>query len=249
VTAGSAVLRTCAFAELATGVWGAVWALDAPGGAFVALGDRSNATAVAAALDGADSGADWVLAGEGVQLTVSGRPQAAAAGDVDGGGFEQLCRVCGRVELADARRDLASVGYRAVRNLADPLDRCDSIRAVAALFEPDEAIGLFAVRPRRAKGHETDAINAALIEQEGAVSVADPRLSTTYADGGRPMRAALELWVKDEQGEDRLRRAAGEALGVHATGTIGDLRARAELFAWHSRGRDGLGTYLLAQRP
>jgi hypothetical protein len=246
VTADSPVLRTCAFGDPSLGVWGAVWAPESLGDAFVALGDGADAVSVEAALEGADPLADWVLAGDAAQLTLSGASDLVT--DCDRAGFDQLCRVSGWIEPAGSRHELICVGYRASRDLDEPLDRCDSIRAVAALFEPDEAIGLLSVRPWRAKGHEADAINAALIEQEVAVIVDDPRLSTTYTDDGRPMRAALELWVKDEQGEARLRRAAGEALGAHATGAIGDLLARAELFAWHSRGRDGIGAYLLAQR-
>ncbi len=248
MTAGSAVLRTCAFFDASTFVWGAVWALDAPGEAFIALGYGTGATTVEAALDGAGSGADWVLTGDGVQLTLSGASEPAVARDGERAGFDQLCSVTGRIDLSGGWPEVTCTGYRGVRDLGEPLDRCDSIRAVVALFEPDEAIALLAVRPRRAKGHEADAINATLFDPEGAVVVDDPRLSTTYADDGRPTRVTLELWVRDEQGEDRLRRAAGEASGVHATGTIGDLMARAEQFAWHSRGRDGFGVYLLAQR-
>jgi hypothetical protein len=241
------VLRTCAFGDAATGVWGAVWTLDAPAGALVALGDRSVGTAVSAALDGAGPAAGWALHGETLELVLSAASEAAEASN-GVSGFDQLCRVSGRIELAGVERELSCLGYRAARDLGGPIDQCDSLRAVAAWFEPDEAIGLLAVRPRRAKGHESDALSAAVIEPDSASVVDDPRLSTTYADDGRPLRVALELWLADEQGEHRLRRAAGEAAGPHATGELGEMRARVDVFDWHSRGRDGLGVYLLAQR-
>jgi hypothetical protein len=249
VTAGSPVLRTCAFGDLSQRLWGAVWALDTPGDAFVAVGDGSHATTVSATLDGAGSGADWVVEGAGVQLTLSGGSEPAESPDAGPAGFDQRCRVSGSLELAGARREVSCIGYRAARDLGGPIDRYESIRAVSALLEPDEAIGLLAVRPRRANGHEADAISAAVFEQDGVVVVDDPRLSTTYAEDGHPTRAALELWVADEQGEHRLRRAAGEALGAHATGGLDGLHARVDLFGWHSHGRDGIGVYLLARRP
>jgi hypothetical protein len=249
VTAGSPVLRTCAFGDPSPGLWGAVWVLDAPGDAFVAVGDGSYATTVSATLDGADSTVDWVLEGEGVQLTLSGRSEPAESPDASPAGFDQRCRVSGCLELSGTQRELSFIGYRAARDLGGPIDRYESIRAVSALLEPDEVIGLLAVRPRRANGHEADAISATVFEQDGVVVVDDPRLSTTYAEDGRPTRAALELWVADEQGEQRLRRAAGEALGAHATGGLGGLHARVDLFGWHSHGRDGIGVYLLARRP
>ncbi|HEY6399269.1 MAG TPA: hypothetical protein VIX82_17635, partial [Solirubrobacteraceae bacterium] len=68
------------------------------------------------------------------------------------------------------------------------------------------------------------------------------------ADDGHPTKATLELWVADEHGEHRVRRASGEALGAHATGSLGALLARVDLFGWHSRDKDGVGVYLLARR-
>lgn len=247
MTAGSPVLRTCAFGDASQGLWGAVWALDAPTDAFVAFGDGASATTVSATLDGAGSAIDWVLEGAGVQLTFSGASEPVESPEASPADFDQRCLVSGRLELVGADREVSFMGYRAARDLGGSIDRCGSIRGVSALFEPDEAIGLLAIRPRRASGQEADAISAAVIQPDGGVIVDDPRLSTTYADDGRPTRAALELWVADEQGEHRLRRAAGEALGAHATGALDGLQARVDLFAWHSHGRDGIGVYLLAR--
>jgi hypothetical protein len=259
VTAASPVLWTCAFCDPSSRVWGSVWALAASTGAraarvggadaFVVLGAGSDPAVVSATLEAANSDSDWELDGDDVHLTFSGASDTAAASDGGPLGFDQLCRATGRFGLAGTQHELSCLGYRAAREIGDPLDGYGSIRAVAALFEPGEGIGLLAVRPRRAKGHEADAINAAILEHDSVVLVDDPRLSTTYADDGHPTRAALELWLEDEQGEHRLMRAAGEALGSHATGALADLQARVDLFGWHSRGRDGIGVYLLAERP
>jgi hypothetical protein len=45
-----------------------------------------------------------------------------------------------------------------------------------------------------------------------------------------------------------LRRASGEAVGARASASSGDLELQAELFRWHSGGRDGTGLYLLVSR-
>ncbi|MDQ6817798.1 MAG: hypothetical protein M3018_10420 [Actinomycetota bacterium] len=257
MTAGARAVCTCAFSDPPSRVWGSVWAL-APGGAFATrvgdsdtfavLGAGLDAAAFSATLEATGPDSDWALGGDGLQLTVSESAEPPEA-DGDPAGFAQLCRVSGRFGLAGTQYEVSCLGYRAVRELGGPIDGCESIRAVAALFEPSEAIEVLAVRPRRANGHASDAIDAVIIEQDSMVLVDDPRLSTTYADDGHPTRAALELWVGDEQGEHRLIRAAGEALGAHATGSLGELNARVDVFGWHSRGRDGIGAYLLAQRP
>jgi hypothetical protein len=249
VNGASAVLRTFAFGDPSPGVWGAAWALDDPQAVFAALGVGPDANPVSAALDGAAAGADWVLEGQGVHLALSGDSEPAEGSSGGPADFYQHCHVSGALEVAGIRREVSCMGYRAAHDLGGAVGSCGSIRGVSALFEPDAEIGLLAVRPRGASGHQTDSISAAVIEPDGALVVDDPRLSTTYADDGRPTRAALELWIADEQGEHRLRRAAGEALGTHATGGLGDLHARADLFAWHSGGRDGVGVYMLARRP
>lgn len=244
MTAGSPpVLRTVAFAEQDPGVWGAVWSLV--GAPFVLLGSGSSVVATAAQLDGAEPASDWTVRGEELDLTLSGDLEHVLSVN---GRFDQACRASGRFRLGGEELEVDCAGYRGARASDGELDRFDSIRGVAAMFENGEAIGLIAVRPRRAKGHGADAVTAALLAPEAAVAVEDPRLSTTYATDGRPARASLELWIGREEGEQqRLRRASGEALGPSATGGLGDLQATGELFRWHSRGETGVGVYLLAR--
>jgi len=246
VTADSPVLRTCVFVEPSPGAWGVVWALDSAAKPFVALGYGAQGASAEGELEAGDEPNDgWIARGESIELVFSPGSESLVTSD---GAFDQLCHVSGRLAVGGEDRAVDCAGYRAVRVFEKPLEEVDSIRAVAAILEPDEGVGLAAVRPLRARGHAGDRVTAAILAADGSTSVEDPRLSTTYAEDGRPTRAALELWTKDEQGEDRLRRAAGEALGTHVTGGLGGLRVRAELFAWHSRGRDGTGVYLLAER-
>ena len=240
------VLRTIAFGEQQPGVWGAVWSIEAA--SFVVLADGFDVIVAAAALAGDEPTSDWTLRGDGFELTLAGELEMYLAESNGSQRFDQVCRVVGRFRLDAEEHEVSCLGYRGVQVLDSDLDRLDSLRGLATVFETGEALGLIAARPRRAKGHGADAVSAAVLEPDGAVVVEDPRLSTTYSHDGRPSRAALELWIGDQQGEHQLRRAAGEALGPRAIGSLGDLVASADLFRWHSRGADGIGVYLLARR-
>jgi hypothetical protein len=247
MSASGAALRSCAFGDPSARVWGAAWALAGGLPAFAVLGTPSDARAVSAQLEGEDPAGEWLLRTEDLDLVLTGASEPApAAAESDVGGFDQLARVTGR---SGVRRELACLGLRRAHGVAPSLERFDSLRDVAAWFEPGEGLAVLALRPRRAKGHGADVVSATLLEDGSATSVEDPRLSTTYSGDGRPRKAGLELWTHDEKGEERLRRAAGEALGPHAEGALGDLRAAAELFTWRVRGREGIGVYLLARRP
>ena len=55
------------------------------------------------------------------------------------------------------------------------------------------------------------------------------------------------LWLDDDEGGDQYpRRAAGESLKVGLTTGEGAVQLRATLLRCHSRGREGVGVYLLA---
>lgn len=237
-------VRAFAFGAPDGGVWGAAW-LPVETTGFVCLGADEQTILPSIDLTGESEGEDWEARGEGVQLTLAPEGQAVAAPI---GGFDQLCRVRGRFGLAAEAHQVDCLGRRAVRDAEPALDRFQSVREVSAWFEPDRGLTLMALRPGDSSGHDSDTVAAAILDPEGSVAVADPRLSTTYAPSGRPARAGLELWLEDEETEQLPRRAAGEALGPRAETLTGDRRAQAELFRWHSRDQDGVGVYLLLQR-
>lgn len=244
------VLRAFAFGELDAGVWGAAW-LPGPGDeGQVAVGAPSDSAVLAERLHGAGALEDWRLGGDGgaTELTFysHGEPVAVDPDD-DDAGFDQLCRVNGRLQLAGELHELSCLGWRALRRDRSELERLGSVRAVAAWFEPGEGLAVVAVRPRKARGQESDVISAAVLDGESACAVADPRLSTTYTEAGVPIRAGIELWVGEEETEQRARRAAGQARGAAVGWTVSGLRMHAQLFGWSSRGRDGAGVYLLGQ--
>ncbi|HUA47775.1 MAG TPA: hypothetical protein VMA77_21230 [Solirubrobacteraceae bacterium] len=254
MTAGPPALRTVAFGDLEGTAWGVGWFADPAGVALAALGGGAQATArPGLRLSAGADGDEWRLEGEGAALVVSPVGDAAPARSVDGEieGFDQLCRIVGRFELDDSEQPVDCLGLRTWWTAPVDLERYESIRAVAAWFEPEDALALTAFRARKAKGHGGDAAAGAVITPEGSPAVEDPRLSTTYEAQGWPVRAGVELWLATPEDSEQQfpRRASGEATGPRVEGIAdGGLELRAEPFRWHSRGRDGAGIYILARR-
>ena len=230
------------------GVWGAVWLPGGDQAGFVCLSAGEATMQPLVRVPQPEDG-DWELEHDGVELIVSpaGAELRAANGDGASSGFDQLCRVRGRVTLGGAEHALDCLGHRAVRSEPIDLRAVDSVRDVSAWFEPGEALAVVAVRPRKARGQDADLLRAAVLDAQESVAVTDPRLSTTYTAQGRPVRAGLELWLGDEEHEYP-RRAAGEAVGPRVEEAIGELAVQANLFRWHSRAHDGVGVYILARR-
>ncbi len=182
----------------------------------------------------------WRVSGSSTELSVLplGPPAAHAAAV----GFEQLCRVEGH--LVDAEDEpISCLGMRA----AHPrLDGAESLRAAYAWFSAGDALALRALRSGGSKGHDRDAVAATVFEDGAAVAVGDPRLSTTYAEDGAPLRSGLELWIEGEDGKvEYPRRAAAEALGGAIRLTVDGLQVSAHAMRWHSRGQVGDGVYVL----
>lgn len=248
--ARQSALRTVAFGNLDTGLWGAAVATgDQPAVAVIGAGD--GAQAVEVALDGTSSGDAWTLAGDGVELMITalGEPvTGAGASDPGQEGFDQLCRVDGRLTRDGREQEVSTLGVRGTRGTTLGAGGFGSMRDVAVWFEQGDGMSLAAFRPAGAKGHDSDVVSASVLGAESAGPVEDPRLSTTYAGDGWVSRAGLELWLGGEEDQQMLRRAAGEAVGARASASSADLELQAALFRWHSGGRDGTGVYLLANR-
>jgi hypothetical protein len=235
-------LRIVAFGDLDAGVWGAAIGAGAP--VFVAsIGHRHlGGAATIAGTEGDDA---WSLSAEALELTISPAGERVSGLGIDG--FDQLCRVTGR--LAGEEANVDCLGRRGERDVDDPRD-FDSVRDVSIWFAVDDGLAVTAARRRKAKGHDRDLTVAAILETAEAPAVEEPRLSTTYDADGTPARVGVELWLPEHNGEQPFpRRAAGEAAGasVSASGEEGELTARP--MRCHSRGNDGTGVYVLLQRP
>lgn len=157
-----------------------------------------------------------------------------------------LCRVEGVLALGGCQRALSCAGVRTWM-LEPEAGRHSALRQVLAWFEGGQGVALSALRPRRAPGHGTDLVRAAAFDPAGLPPVAEARLSTTYREGERPVRAGLELWLGESEGEQFPLRVAGEAAGPALTGAWEGLDLQVSWLACHSRGREGGGAYVLAR--
>ena len=248
--------RTLSFGEVGLGLWGAAWDLGDGEPKFTALGGHGTTvlTNPAARIElGDEELGSWWLSGDDVELESVPEGPAATVSD----GFDQLTRVRGRLRAAGTDHEVDFLGSRAFRGGLDLIE-FESIREVSAWFGPDLGMTALSARPRGAAGHGDDLITASLFEQGQALTIEDPRLSTTYTAHGVPARASVELWLEpdesshpnggEEPPEPRPRRAAGEAVGPIAGRSDQELDVHAALFRWHSQGREGDGVYVVAGR-
>jgi hypothetical protein len=243
-----------AFGDLAQTIWGAGWISDSDDGerrTLLLVGDGSGRMiAGSLGVTAGQDGDEWQLGDDRNALTASPVGEPVPVHDAENRieGYDQLCRVTGRLDGGE--RTVECHGVRTWFSGAVDLEGFESIRAVSSWFEPGEALAVTAFRARKAKAHDSDVMTAAVIAPEGSAAVEEPRLSTTYELDGWPVRAGLELWLPVEGSDEQQypRRASGEATGARAEGCAGGLDIRAEPFRWHSRGRDGAGMYILARR-
>jgi hypothetical protein len=121
----------------------------------------------------------------------------------------------------------------------------EAARSLAAWLPAGPGVALTSVRPAGARHHAAELAWAALLEPAGTLLVHEPRLSTTYDDGGRQIRAGLELWVGEH--DDHARFAAGEAI-CGSTVDLGQLRLECAFFRWHMEGQTGVGRYDVLRR-
>jgi hypothetical protein len=193
--------------------------------------------------DGDEGGFDLRFAALSAPAELGLDDPAARAAGLEG--YEQLCRVTGDVRAGDRRAEISALGQRGHQWGAPDWDRITVSRTLSAWIAPDTAITLAAVRPADARGHVDEAVSAYLFAEGEPVTVAEPRLSTTYDGDERQRRAGLELWETEES--DYPRRAAGEAV-CGTTLELGRLTLEAAFFRWHMEGRTGIGRYDVLRR-
>jgi hypothetical protein len=233
-------LRTFAFGPTGEDSWLAGW-FPAPAGVLLTA-TRSGLRAREARLHGDGAAQSWRVSAEGVDIEVAPSSDQAVVcgrmGVVDG--FEQAARCRGEIDGAD----VDAAGRRGERH-EDELARSGSLREVTAWFDDGGVVAVSALRPRKAKGHEQDALRAAVVDPDGFGPVIDPRLSTTYAADGRPRRIGLELWSEAEDAPAL--RLAAETLVRGGSASAGGWELTVDWLATHRRGADGAGAYLVAR--
>lgn len=251
--------RVLSFGDVDGSLWGTAVDTGELAFAYSLPGDDA-ATAEGSAVSLTEDGPSWKLSGDGIDLLVSPVEEpvgesspsdggGSAAGSDNGGSAadhgNELCQVTGTLSTGGIEHTVECPGVRSRGGGLD-LRGLDSLRWVAAWFEPDRGLGLLASRPGRSKGQESDRIAATVFESEAWLSVEEPRLSTTYRDDGAPARASLELWIGDGD-EQYPRRAAAEAAGARTAFAAGGFQVEATPLRCHTAGLDGAGLYLIAR--
>ncbi len=181
--------------------------------------------------------------GAGFELEFTAASPAAELAEEDdaarlGGmaGHERLCRVTGTA----AGQAIDCLGQRGRAWGVADWSRIALTRSLAAWLEDGTSVTVAAVRPEGAESHADEATWGVLLDGEGTVRIADPRLSTTYDADGHQRRAGLELWVGED--DDYPRRGAGQVL-CGSSVELGQLRLDCAFFAWQLDGREGVGRY------
>ena len=191
------------------------------------------------AWDGADQGFELELEAVSAPAELATDEPVAQLGGM--AGYEQLVTVRGRVRSGGRVVEIDGVGQRSHAWGVADWSRLEVVRTVSAWLGADRGgIVLSSLRPAGARGHDEEAVWAAVVEGGEPIRVEDPRLSTTYDGDGHQRRAGLELWVSDEDGYPQ--RAAGEVL-CGSSLELGSLRLDMAFMRWHAEGIEGVGRY------
>jgi len=108
-------------------------------------------------------------------------------------------------------------------------DGTGGLRVISASFDNGALLGVAALRPPEAAGHDADAVGAILVSPEGEASeLHHALLSTEYGPDGQPRRVGLELY---EDPADPPTRVVGDRVAEARRGPRGEqigLRLRME---------------------
>ena len=194
-----------------------------------------------------DAGADatFELSFEALSTPAALDPGSAVAQVGGMEGYEQLCAVTGSVRHGGRSHSVRCLGQRGHGWGTPDWSRIELARTLSAWMGADRAVTLTAVRPAKAKHHDSEAVGGFLIDGGEPLAIFDPRLSTTYDGELRQRRAGLELWMSEEGGHAR--RAAGAAV-CGTTVDLGELRLDSSFFHWRMEGRVGVGRYDVLRR-
>ena len=182
-------------------------------------------------LDAGEHGFELTFEAPAPPAELDAAEPAARAGGLEG--YEQLCRVHGTVWLGERTHEVRCRGQRGHSWGEPDWDGDRRLRAsLGAWLDDGTGVVLRAVRPAGRTAHGDEALWAAVLGSAGSLRVDDPRLSTTYDDDGRQLRAGLELWVGED--DDHPRRVVGEVL-CGSTLELGPLRLRVRVLALADR--------------
>ncbi|MGA2469838.1 MAG: hypothetical protein ABSG64_04020 [Solirubrobacteraceae bacterium] len=207
----------------------------------VVFADGRQSTAGAARVHRDDEQASrWTVGVDGayeVDLQAIGLPVTFADGR-----REWICRVTGGAQLAG--KDVQLSGFGRVALAQTDLGDAGLRRAIWMVFGEELAFALAAERPRRASGHGQELLSAFVLRgaELEATPIADPRLSSTYGEDGRLLRAGLELW-RDDEHEERSLRIGAETLAAGELSPRDGLTTSVAFLVCHHGGTEGIGCY------
>lgn len=183
----------------------------------------------------------------GFSLVFAAIGEAAFLGGGGMEGYEQLCRVTGRVTVGGRTVEVSCLGQRGHQWGTPDWDGLSVARTVGAWLSPQLAVMIGAFRPAKAQDHARDEIAAVVLEgtPPTPVGIADPLLSTAYDADGHQRRAGWELWPEDE--DAYARRGAGEVV-CGTSLDLGRLRLDCAFFRFRMEGREGVGRYDVLRR-
>jgi hypothetical protein len=121
----------------------------------------------------------------------------------------------------------------------------EAVRLASVRFEDGRALGVAALRPRGARGHDEDVVIARLVDPEGeSTSISEALVSVEYDAEGAPRRLGIELWP-DSESAPPLRvaadRVAAVEQGADDSGHLG------VPMTFHLEGVSGVGLYELLE--
>jgi hypothetical protein len=127
----------------------------------------------------------------------SGDPLVLELGPPDGSALQLEWDVDALRELDATPGDRGADGALSTWRLDGKPDwqRASALRVISASFEDGSLLGVAALRPRGAAGHDADAVGAVLVSAEGErTRLHEALLSTEYGPDGRARRLGLELY-------------------------------------------------------
>lgn len=239
----ASTLQLLSFVDPAAGAWGTVFREGEHATILWGAGPAALSSLSARCEDRREDGAQWVLREDWGELTFQsdGSTSRSTADAVNG-----LGQLSGTIRSAEREPVSLSAMARCCRWSAGAA-ALESIRDVCGFFAEGDAVALTSGRRTGGRGHESDLVAAAVLRKDAPV-VEEGRLSTTYGSDAQPVRAGLELWfvAGEEEPEPLPLRMAGEAVSAPSRASAGRLTLSARGMNWHSQGREGAGTYLLA---
>lgn len=226
----------CGFGDPDAGLGGLAWDFGEPGALL--LGEGEARPASFALEEGGDALTLEITAGETtVNATLSPRTTELALDDSSG----LTAVVC----VADVSPKGGAEPIRCPGQISrwssNPVEGVVTLRHLAVdAGEESLLVGESRGEPGAEHGDETSA--AWLIRGEDESRFEDSFISTQYGADGDPTRFGLELWPEDSE---RASRAAATRVSSSSLGGARVGSAWAGLFACHTDGSEGIGSYLL----